>query len=341
MALAVVLMVVMLPLQFAFWLYYTEETRRALNASDLVLDLIFWLDIFMNFVTAYMDNDGEIITDYRAIARYYTRSWFIIDLASTLPWGLFIRAASGVAEDGDLSRVPRLLKFARMIKLIRLVKVRRLIAVMARHQEGRVGMVAIRIWFYAMWLYLLAHVLACIWWFIAELEDNKHMTWASEHGLFDSEVTLAQKYITSLYWAFATVTTVGYGDVVASNDSEKVFTMICTFIGSAVFAFMVGKMSALASQAEMSTAKYREKMESVSAFMRFHRLPKRLRVKIRATYEMMHERGHFFAEDEIMANLNVSLRREVKLYLNKDSIMKVPFFETSSDEFIEELLNPA
>ena len=43
--------------------------------------------------------------------------------------------------------------------------------------EGRAGMLAIRLCFYAMWLYLLAHVLACIWWFIAELEDNRYETW--------------------------------------------------------------------------------------------------------------------------------------------------------------------
>lgn len=34
------------------------------------------------------------------------------------------------------------------------------------------------------------------------------------------------KYVTALYWSMSTLTTVGYGDVIPGNSTEKIMSMI-------------------------------------------------------------------------------------------------------------------
>ena len=43
------------------------------------------------------------------------------------------------------------------------------------------------------------------------------------------------RYITSLYWAFTTITTVGYGDITAKNNWEKVLSILFMVVGMQVF----------------------------------------------------------------------------------------------------------
>lgn len=49
------------------------------------------------------------------------------------------------------------------------------------------------------------------------------------------------------YWAFTTLTTVGYGDISAHTELERFFAMVMLILGAGLFATIVGKISALAS----------------------------------------------------------------------------------------------
>jgi uncharacterized membrane protein (UPF0182 family) len=53
-------------------------------------------------------------------------------------------------------------------------------------------------------------------------------------------VPLLQKYVSSFYWAYSTVTTVGYGDVHAQTVLERLFCVVAMVIGGFIFgAFRV------------------------------------------------------------------------------------------------------
>ena len=49
----------------------------------------------------------------------------------------------------------------------------------------------------------------------------------------------------SLYWAFATMTTVGYGDVSAVNDTERIVSIFLMVIGVTLFGYNLFMASAV------------------------------------------------------------------------------------------------
>jgi len=46
-----------------------------------------------------------------------------------------------------------------------------------------------------------------------------------------------------MYWAFQTLTTVGYGDFGAYNGNEILVTCIWMFVGVAFYSFVVGSLT--------------------------------------------------------------------------------------------------
>lgn len=56
---------------------------------DSVVDVVFFLDIVLNFHTTYVSQTGEVISDPKLIRLNYLKSWFIIDLLSCLPYDIF------------------------------------------------------------------------------------------------------------------------------------------------------------------------------------------------------------------------------------------------------------
>ncbi|XP_033098473.1 LOW QUALITY PROTEIN: potassium voltage-gated channel protein eag-like [Anneissia japonica] len=53
---------------------------------DAIVDIVFFIDVILNFHTTFVEPGGEVVSDPKIIRMNYLRSWFIIDLLSCLPY---------------------------------------------------------------------------------------------------------------------------------------------------------------------------------------------------------------------------------------------------------------
>ena len=61
-----------------------------------------------------------------------------------------------------------------------------------------------------------------------------------------------------MYWAFATMTTVGYGDIYAISNVEKLFAMMSMLVSCGVFAYVVGSIENIVRSSTYIDAEYKE-----------------------------------------------------------------------------------
>lgn len=61
---------------------------RAFEQSPLIIvtEVMFTIDILLNFVTEHKTSKGEVIRDGKAIWARYLTTWFLIDILSLIPW---------------------------------------------------------------------------------------------------------------------------------------------------------------------------------------------------------------------------------------------------------------
>ena len=129
-----------------FWIVLTLPPRLAfVSASnvhmvrfDFVIDLFFMVDIVLNFRTAYMV-DEELVDEPRLIARNYLRSWFVLDLCSTVPFEWIVLGPCGecsmdivgegatAVDNGNLAQLSTMLRVFKILKLLRLLRLGRLV----------------------------------------------------------------------------------------------------------------------------------------------------------------------------------------------------------------------
>ena len=90
---------------------------------------------------------------------------------------------------------------------------------------------------------MVAHWLACVWYVIglSEIDDKSTVSWLyalgeainKPYGNFTlgSGPDEGSSYVTALYFTLSSMTTVGFGNVAANTNSEKVFAVVTMLIG--------------------------------------------------------------------------------------------------------------
>jgi hypothetical protein len=98
-----------------------------------------------------------------------------------------------------------------------------------------------------LFLLYLWHWSSCTWFFVNDsVESDSKFRWIDLHDL--SNETLLIQYLYSIYFTMNIVTSVGYGDMYGTTDTERVVTCLIILTGDALFAVAFGMMVNLAAK---------------------------------------------------------------------------------------------
>ena len=278
---------------------------------DFAITASFCLDLVLNFLSADTIG-GKLVQNPRRIARHYLSGWFIVDFLAAFPFELIFTGPMAALTGG-----------ARVLRLFRLFRLTRLARFMQRMaREDIISLPVLRMLFLTFWVLLIAHWTAC--------------GWIALGGVPDVTDSLSV-YIEALYWSITTITTIGYGDITPDGNAQMVFTMFIQLIGAATYGYVIGNIASLMANIDVSRAQYLEKMEKVSTFMRFRKIPAALQEQIRNYYTYLWESRRGYDESQVLADLPAPLETRVAMYLNRGVIEKVPIFEDANEDLISRI----
>jgi CRP-like cAMP-binding protein len=335
------------------------------SAVEVWVDVSFGIDIILNFITAYHvgNADSDIEFDQKKIAKRYLKGFFLIDFIATFPFALLLPSDDGSSNNGvqrsaKLVNLGKGMKLLRGLKMLRVVRLQKFIRDVESNYNVHHGIS--RMFNIVVVVLLATHLVGCLWYFlgvesdpeIAEttctyLEDMHDGTvdlieggWVCREGYMG--LSNSHRYVASLYWAFSTLTTVGYGDISANTVSEQAFSMIMMLTGVSWYAYVVGSMSTIMGSFDRQNKQIREKMEGVNTFIRDAKLPGHLSKQVRAFFEYsLSKRANGLSSydaDEILGELSSNLKNEVIIHVEGELIERIPFLKGKNTSFIADCI---
>lgn len=227
-----------------------------------------------------------------------------------------------------LAIVPaRLLWPGTPLELLRLLKLPRITQYLWQVRNQQISnWNVLRLILFAYWLILVVHWLACGWILIQEADEKAMPTG-----------DVVSTYIWATYWCVTTLATVGYGDIGPTTTIERVYAMAVMIGGVAMYSFVIGNVASILASMQPARRRYVEHMERITAFMRYRNINPQLQRRIREYYTFIWGKRLGYDESTLIADLPASLMNEVSLFLKRDIIDKVPFFQGVNEELLREI----
>ena len=162
---------------------FTEEDNFTWTLIGICVDTIFFVDLVLNFFTAYHDRELNLIDDRKKIIKHYLKGWFFIDLISILPISLITRTG----DYNSLARIARFPKLYRLVKIMRLVRILKIVKQKSKFVKYLNEVLKItagleRLLFFILLFIVICHIVTCLWIFTARLEDFNPDTWVVRYG---------------------------------------------------------------------------------------------------------------------------------------------------------------
>jgi len=313
-----------------------------------VIDVSFFFDILVNFNSAFENPDGSIEFNRKKIFSKYLHSWFIIDIVAVFPFEALGNAYLEEDESdskGGYNNLFRLLKLPRLYRLMRITRILKLIR-QAKESDFlekcqdifQLNTGLVRIISFAVTLFTVVHIVGCLWFMLAKLENFGPDTWVVRSHLIDSSED--KQYIASIYWTFTTLATVGYGDITPYTEAERLFAMMWMMVGICFNSFMISSLTTLLSSLNSTNNDLKEKLGAIEQLARETKLKPSLARKLRAAVKLNSKRSELGTLDKqaMFESLPKKLRYMIAKNMYESAADRIPFFKLRSPEFIASVI---
>jgi hypothetical protein len=329
MALVLIYLGVIDPFISAF--YDVLDTDLGMR-GEIVIDFVFLTDLLINFNLAFTNEEGLLVYNRKEIAMNYLKGWFCMDFLSSIPLSLIgyyqgsHSKASGLIKLIRLRNVPKLVRIGKLMSMLKRFLMIEDVEYLLNKYNRLFRMIKVIISVCAC-----IHIVACLFFLMAKLDNFGSDTWVSRYGL--STLVVADCYETSVYWAITTLTTIGYGDITPRLPLEKLLAMIWMIIGVYVVCFSVSSFSYFYLEIDLKNKVLDSQILIAEDFSTRVNIPSKLRYILKKTIRRM----NFTSKHDLefmLKGVPIELKKEIAVNAFNKAIGKFPFFDDKSDSFI-------
>uniref|UniRef100_A0A669CPQ4 Potassium voltage-gated channel subfamily H member 5 n=1 Tax=Oreochromis niloticus TaxID=8128 RepID=A0A669CPQ4_ORENI len=352
---------IMVPYNVSF---KTKQNNIVWLVLDSVVDVIFLVDIVLNFHTTFVGPGGEVISDPKLIRMNYLKTWFVIDLLSCLPYDI-INAFENVDEvrvsfspflpPFSLTAAQGISSLFSSLKVVRLLRLGRVARKLDHYLEYGAAVLVLLVCVFG----LVAHWLACIWYSIGDYEviDEATNTIKMDSWLYQLAISIGSPYqynasgsgeweggpgkdslyITSLYFTMTSLTTIGFGNIAPTTDGEKIFSVAMMMVGSLLYATIFGNVTTIFQQMYANTNRYHEMLNNVRDFLKLYQVPKGLSERVMDYIVSTWSMTKGIDTEKVLSICPKDMRADICVHLNRKVFNEHPAFRLASDGCLRSL----
>ena len=318
-----------------FLAFGSDDDSSPIEILDRILTGVYFFDLLINCNVARAKPNGTFMVSRYEIIIDYLKSWMLIDIIAFFPFELLISEDKKYNHLSKLARIPRLYKILKISKIVKWLKFSKNTSLIMKLQDIfslRHAIIQMAVTFSS--LFICIHIAACLWCFIARVEIDSPNNWMMRHELLDADVL--SRYLTGLYWSFTTFSSVGYGDIYAGTNVERIFCVIWMLVSMVFLGFTIATLSGFVGGLETRDRMLLQKLAIIDEFSTESGLKKCLRLKLRNALRASSTISGFTFNEKhnLLFELPRALRFEVALVMHRGAAKVLEFFHNKEDTAI-------
>lgn len=103
---------------------------------DILVDALFFIDILVNINSAYLDNEGQLVTNRCKIFVKYLKTWLLLDIVACIPFNLISPEEDSSNSSGGSGNYNNLIRLIRLPRLYRLLRISRIFKMIKHYKNN-------------------------------------------------------------------------------------------------------------------------------------------------------------------------------------------------------------
>jgi hypothetical protein len=329
--------------------HWKKSVASLVSALSLVIWVMYVVDTLLQFMTQmHKENGCGMETSLRNIAVMYVGSLqFRLDIVTIVPWVfLYEMFQPRQTVPGDVWSGTYIMVFCltRLFRAVRLSAIGRLLSIWQHkihlpHAARTVAECSFA-------LLILVHYLACIWCMVGILNPMGKETWLDwlPRDDLQSDGAELRIYAAAVYWALATTTGVGYGDVTPApgNDIELIACIAGVIVAAIAWTIMIANVVQLVNNIHEATEEYQKMLDTCERLFESEAgidtvMKHQIREYVSKYFEVQHTKDSQGVTN-VLSLMSPMLQRETVKIVFDTWITKVPWIRKMSHSCLVELV---
>ena len=326
---------IMIIIIFSIFIIPLNVCFQIKDSSSVFIDVIFGIDLFLNFFMVHYDLEENLITNHKKIIIKYLTSWFLIDFISFIPFNS-LNYFDMLSLDSNYLCLLRLVKYFKIYncsnfyctKIMQRIfcfnkKIKSFFKNFSFYHKRSINLLN-----NIFRIIIILHILSCVWIYFSllDLRENWFLTLPTQ--------TLDNKslYLSSLYFNFVSIFTVGYGDILPVSFSERLYLIFLLILSLAINTYAVSFLENLVEGQQ--NLKLQSNIEFLQNIAVLYNIDYDLYEKI-LKFLKYHYKIKAEEKDKFIDNLPTSLKNLLICKMYKDIIDNFIFFKEHRENNIE------
>ena len=320
------------PLRLASTKLLIDNDEYLILSMIYLSEIIYIFDLLFGFFRWYYNNELKLVKNNNMVIKNYLLGNFLFDLIEAIPFYTILKYVYLNKEDNKsnilFNEYHFGLKISTCLKALKIFKInnrqnnRAFYFFSQKSSDDYFSERIYQISIFSISTISVLNIFICFHIYMAKLS---YPNWILSSKLQDKP--FIEIYLASLYFILATMTSVGYGDIVCISKEETIYQIILLSIGIVAYSWIISTVGDYVKNESRATIKYNKDVLQLEEIrIAYPNMPFKLYNKIHQHLEILLKQQEKYDSNILINSLPYNLKNKLIFEIHKEVIKKFIFF---------------